>query len=58
MVFSANTSVIHVPTFHFNGVIFDFCGDFGDFVGDSSDFGDFRLSSHRVIKTNQLLSDV
>ena len=36
--------MIHVPTFHFYGVICDFCGDlgdFGDFVGDSSDLGDF-----------------
>ena len=41
LIFFANTSVIHVPTFQFYGVIGDFCGDFGDFVGDSSDFGDF-----------------
>ena len=41
MLFFANTSLIYVPTFHFYGVICDFCGDFGDFVGDSSDFGDF-----------------
>ena len=41
MLFSANTSLIYVPTIHFYGVICDFCGDFGDFVGDSSDFGDF-----------------
>ena len=41
LLFFANKSVKHVPTFHFYGVICDFCGDFGDFAGDSSDFGDF-----------------
>ena len=32
MLFFANTFVIHVPTFHFYGVILYaiFCGDFGD----------------------------